>query len=647
MIWRIRWANSINNVILKKTRKRRFMKSLSLIILSFLCINFSSAQETPSGYWQQRVEYEMDVNMDVQTHRFTGEQKLTYYNNSPDTLTNIYYHLYFNAFQPGSMMDMRSLTIEDPDRRVGSRISQLSDDEIGYQHINSLQQKGKDLAYKISGTILEVSLNEPILPGEKSVFTMEFEGQVPVQIRRSGRDNAEGISYSMSQWYPKLCEYDHRGWHTNPYIGREFHGVWGDFDVKITIDPSYTIGGTGYLQNPDKIGHGYQSEGEEVANSDKPLTWHFIAPEVHDFMWAADPDYTHTKIQVPDGPMMHFFYQATEENRAAWEALPETMVRAMQFMNETFGVYPYEQYSFVQGGDGGMEYPMATLITGNRSAGSLVGVSVHEMIHSWFQGVLATNESLYPWMDEGFTSFASSLTMQHLSGTENGNPHQGSYNGYFFMANSGNEEPLTTHSDMYHTNRSYGINAYSKGAVFLAQLGYVIGNDNLMKGMRRYFNTWKFKHPTSIDLIRVMEKTSGIQLDWYLENFAYTTNKIDYGIKDVTGVDDETLITLERVEEMMMPVDLYIEYTDGSTEILYIPLRIMRGEKPVENMDVSRITKEAWPWTYPTYTLKINRPVTEIKSIEIDPTERMADIDRTNNVFDGVNSIKIYKDPTR
>ncbi len=622
-------------------------KRSGLLFLFIVTALWGHAQRNSGTYWQQRVSYEMEVDMDVNTHRFSGKQKLTYYNNSPDTLNRIFYHLYFNAFQPGSMMDVRSRTIADPDDRVGSRIAELSDDEIGYQHITSLKQGRDELTWKVSGTILEVTLAEPVLPGEESEFTMEFNGQVPKQIRRSGRDNAEGISYSMSQWYPKICEYDYRGWHANPYIGREFHGVWGDFDVKITIDPSYTVAGTGYLQNPDEIGHGYESNEEEVKASDEPLTWHFVAPNVHDFMWAADPDYTHTKIQVPNGPVLHFFYQATDENRENWEKLPEDMVRAMNYVNENFGKYPYEQYSFVQGGDGGMEYPMATLITGNRSYRSLLSVSVHEMIHSWFQGLLATNESLHPWMDEGFTSFASARTMAFLSGSDNPNPHRGAYSRYFDMARSGNEEPLTTHSDMYHTNRAYGINAYSKGAVFLAQLAYVIGEENMMKGMRRYFNAWKFKHPTPVDLIRVMEKTSGIQLDWYLENFVYTTKKIDYGIQDVTGVGEATLVTLQRVEQMMMPVDLYVEYTDGTTEILYIPLRIMRGEKPVEDMEAARITLEAWPWTYPVYSLKINRPISEIKRMVIDPTLRMADIDRSNNTFEGVDKIEVFTDPTK
>jgi len=604
------------------------------------------AQPKSMNYWQQGIEYNMDIDMDVNTHKFQGKQEITYYNNSPDTLNKVYYHLYFNAFQPGSMMDMRSLNIADPDRRVGDRISKLNDDEIGYQHVKSLKQDGKAVTYKVDGTILEVRLSKPIMPNSKTKLNMEFEGQVPVQIRRSGRDNAEGVSYSMSQWYPKLAEYDYLGWHTNPYIGREFHGVWGDFDVKLTIDETYTVGGTGYLQNPKDIGHGY-ADGEGKAKNGK-LTWHFKAPKVHDFMWAADPDYKHTTAKVPNGPTLHFLYQENEDNKENWAKLPELMVNAMQFLNDNFGKYPYEQYSFIQGGDGGMEYPMATLITGNRNFNSLLGVSVHELIHSWYQGVLATNESLYPWMDEGFTSYASDIVMQHLLNPgSDANPHEGSYAGYFYQANSGDEEPLTTHADHYSTNRSYGINSYSKGAVFLHQLSYVIGQDVFMTGMKRYYNTWKFKHPTSIDFIRVMEKVSGIQLDWYLEHFVYSTNQIDYGIKTALGKGDATFVTLEKVKEMMMPVDVYVEYNDGSKEIYYIPLRIMRGAKDVEDENTQRMTLEEWPWTNPTYTLKINKSASDIKKIEIDASKRMADIDRSNNVLDFGANTKAYEDPTK
>lgn len=614
------------------------MKYLFLTILYLMSfINFAQNRT----YWQQKVNYEMSIDMDVETHQFKGKQKLNYTNNSPDTITQVYYHLYFNAFQPGSMMDVRSRNISDSDRRVGSRIAALNENEIGYQHIKSLNQNGKKVSYEVQGTILQVNLNEPILPGKSAEFDMNFEGQVPVQIRRSGRDNAEGISYSMSQWYPKLAEYDYMGWHTNPYIGREFHGVWGDFDVKITIDSKFVLGGTGYVQNGDEVGYGY---GTEPKKRPSKLTWHFKAPMVHDFMWAADPDYKHTTAKVANGPTLHFLYQDDDDYKEVWEKLPEYMVKAMSYVSDNFGKYPYEQYSFIQGGDGGMEYPMATLITGNRKFESLLGVSVHEMIHNWYQGLLATNESLYEWMDEGFTSYAEDETSAYLLEENMEESHAGSYRGYFIMANSGNEEPLTTHADHYKTNRSYVINAYYKGAVFLGQLDYIVGRNAFEKSMRRYFNEWKYKHPTPNDLIRIMEKESGMQLDWYLEHFTNTTNQIDYGINSVVSKDNKTFITLERHGDMMMPIDLNISYKDGSTEVVYIPLRIMRNNKNVEGIELNK--KEAWPWTYPTYTLELERPTSDIETIEIDNSKKMADINRSNNMIIIDDAMKPFTDPT-
>ena len=203
--------------------------------------------------WQQHVKYSMEVDLDVNSHQFQGTQKLIYTNNSPDTLNRVFYHLYFNAFQPGSMMDVRSRTISDPDSRVGKRISKLKESEIGYLRVQSLSQDQQPLEYQTEGTILEVELDKPLYPGQSTTFDMSFNGQVPLQIRRSGRDNEEGISYSMSQWYPKLAEYDHMGWHANPYIGREFHGVWGDFELRLKIDKNYVVAATGHLQNKAQV----------------------------------------------------------------------------------------------------------------------------------------------------------------------------------------------------------------------------------------------------------------------------------------------------------------------------------------------------------------------------------------------------------
>lgn len=591
---------------------------LSVIALMFSC----GATENPiqnskkttkvseNSYWQQHVDYAMEIDMDVNSFQYKGKQKLVYTNNSPDVLNRVYYHLYFNAFQPGSEMDVRSRTIKDPDPRVGDRINKLQPNEIGYIKVNSLKQNGTTISHETVGTVLEVKLNQPIQPGESVTFDMVFDAQVPVQIRRSGRNNKEGVALSMTQWYPKLAEYDDEGWHADPYIGREFHGVWGDFDVKLTIDKNYVVGGTGYQQGEPKVKSGKK-------------TIHFKAPKVHDFTWAADPDFIHDTMQVPNGPMLHFYYKKDLEQKYLdnWKNLQPETVKLMQFFSENVGKYPYEQYSVIQGGDGGMEYAMSTLITGQRSFGSLVGVTAHELAHTWFQFLLATNEAKHEWMDEGFTSYISALAMNSLREEPRDNPLIGSYRGYISLANSGIEQPLTTHADRYALNGAYGRAAYSKGAVFMAQLGYIIGEDNLKKTIKKYYNDFSFKHPKPMDIVRTAERITDLELDWYLIDFAQTTNTIDYGVKAVEGKS----ITLERIGLMPMPIDLTVTYTDGSTEEFYIPLQMMRGEKPTSATIIND-----WAWAMPTYTFEANKAV---KSVEIDASQMLADVKRENNTF--------------
>ncbi len=612
-----------------------------LALLMFITI-YATAQDYR---WQQRVEYTMNASLDVTTHRVNGNQKLVYYNNSPDTLTKVYYHLYFNAFQPGSMMDERSRAIKDPDRRVTDRISKLTETEIGYQKVLSLKQDGKDTRYATEGTVLTVVLEKPLLPKSKSVFEMTFESQVPVQIRRSGRNNKEGIAYSMTQWYPKMAEYDFQGWHAYPYVAREFHSVWGDFDVTLSLDPSYVVAATGKLMNPEQVGYGYEKPGTAVKRPTGNLVWHFVAKNVLDFAWAADPDYTHDLAKVPDGPVVHFFYQKNEKTADTWLKMQDSAVKTFTFLNKTFGKYPYDSYSIIQGGDGGMEYSMCTLILGEGNTDGVIGTMVHEVTHSWFQHALANNESLYPWMDEGFTVFAASEAIASIRGTKD--PHAGSYKAYFALVASGLQEPISQHSDHYNTNRAYSTSAYSMGAVFLEQLKYLVGEKAFYAGMLRYFSTWKMRHPEPNDFIRVMEKASGLQLHWYLRYWTMTTKHIDYGVREVQASEGSTFVTLERIGEFPMPLDVMVTYTDGSQELFYVPMNELLGSKPKENNGIPRADSPGWPWVNPTYRLTIESPLNEISTIEIDPSLRLADIARANNLWNVAERAKEVKEGDR
>ena len=590
------------------------------IIFVFIAFQLSFSQ----NYWQQHVEYEMNIDVDVSDFTYDGDQSIIYTNNSNDTINKVYYHLFFNAFKPNSQMDTRSRTIRDPDRRVGSRIVALEEKDYGDISVSSLKQDGKDVYYEVNETILLARLNKPLLPGKKTKLSMVFTAQVPLQIRRSGKLNKEGVDMTMTQWFPKLAEYDAEGWHPNPYIGREFHGVWGNYSVNITIDKDYVVGGTGYLQNANEVGHGYTDK-EPKKNDSETNTWKFYAPNVHDFAWAADPDYIHDIKKSESGVDLHFFYKPTV-NVEDWKKLQDDSVLLMKFFEENIGPYPWKQYSIIQGGDGGMEYAMCTMITGERSYSSLLGVTAHEMAHAWFQHLLATNEAKHAWMDEGFTEYITSLSVNFVNNETPEFPHKSSYDRYYLLAKSGFEQAQTIHSDRYDYNFAYGASAYSKGSVFLSQLGYIIGKENLNKTLRRYYEEFKFKHPTPNDFKRIAEKVSDLELEWYLNEWTRTPHKIDYGI-DVSSLGDERVITLKRKARIPMPIEVVVSFEDGSSEMYYIPNDLLYGYKTFGD-DVYLM--EAWNWASTEYEFMVqgNKRVTKV---EIDPSKRIADVNQMDN----------------
>jgi Peptidase family M1 domain len=612
-----------------------FVKTLRPVFFLFIIQICTIRIVAQSDRWQQRVKYVMDIEMNVGNNRFMGKQLLSYTNNSPDTLKKVFYHLYWNAFQPNSMMDNRSRALghilindqPDWDFRIQNRIQLLSADEIGYQKIISLKMNGVTQPFQTEETILEVNLSKPILPNTTVHFEMEFEAQVPLQIRRSGRDNPDTkVRYSMSQWYPKICEYDYEGWHATPYVGREFYGVWGDFDVSIHIEKSYILGGTGYLQNPQEIGYGYETAGTKVVRPPgEKLTWHFYAPNVHDFVWAADPGFKHITKKLRNDLTLHLLYKTTNEQEKNWLHILDVAEVILPYMEQTYGAYPYKQYSFIHGGDGGMEYPMATLLAN-------AGGWMHEWMHSWYQGMLGTNELKYPWMDEGFTQYAAARNWGYLrKDTIADQTFKNEYESYFNYAKSNLQEPMTTYADYFSTNRAYGISSYSKGSVFMVQLGYIVGDQVLDKILLEYYREWRFKHPNADDFFRVAEKVSNIQLDWYQDFWIKSIKKVDYGIDSLWEENGKTKIRLRMLGQVPMPIDVLLQFKDGAKEMAYIPLYSMFGTKPEESKDIPRYVYEPWKWTNPVYEFEINHKLTDVTLVEIDASHRMADVNRNNN----------------
>ncbi len=598
-----------------------------------------SAQE--NGSWQQRVDYQMNIDVDEKLFQYEGEMKLIYDNKSPDVLDKVYFHLYYNAFQPGSAMDYRLQNIPDPDGRmvikegegknqkIKSKIAELKPENIGFQRIRSIRQNGKELKFKVSGTIMEVELAQPVSPDSQAVFELKWMAQVPQIIRRGGKNSPEGVDFSMTQWYPKMAQYDQYGWHLDEYIGREFVAPFGNFDVKISIQKDYIIGASGKLQNQSEV-KGYEAT-PKIKEQNGKATWHFKAENIHDFAWAADKEFIVSKQQVPGGPEVFFVHLNKSEINENWLKAQDPTVKFFQFMSNYFGKYPWETYSIIQGGDGGMEYGTATLVTGGRNLDGLVGVIFHEAAHSWFQQLFGINETVNEWMDEGFTSYAEQLAFLNVfNHPVEPNPNPDAYAGYFDLAKSGIEEPMSLLADYYNYNYAYGVEAYVKGQVYLIQLGYIIGEENLKKTFKEFYKEWKFNHPYPNDFKRVAEKVSGLNLKWYNNLFINTTRTINYAVQTVTN----STIELKNLSNFAMPVDLYVEYKDGSKELFYIPNLELRGQKPAENLEIYKNLKrtmlEPWAWTNPDYSVKISK---EVSRVIIDPTTRLADIDYSDNIY--------------
>lgn len=619
------------------------LKYLYTLILGLFLIQTTTAQR--KGYWQQAVDYKMNIDVNEKTYQYDGNMQLKYSNNSGQSLKKVYFHLYFNAFQPGSMMDNRLSNIADPDKRMAtnigtkekpkyqSRIATLTPKQIGYQKIKSLTINGNNTSYKVDGTILEVTLPNEIEDGETATFDMTWEAQVPEQIRRSGRNSKEGVALSMAQWYPKMAHFDEFGWHLDEYIGREFIAPFGNFDVTVNINKNYILGASGVLQNPTEV-KGYVAK-PKIRAKDNKVQWHYIAKNIHDFVWAADPKFVVDSASSKQGIHVYTVYIPESDSvKTNWKTALGLATEFFDFNAKTFGAYPWPTYTIIQGGDGGMEYGTATLVTGGRNLKSLVGVIFHEAAHSWYQHLFGINETVDEWFDEGFTSYVEELAMQNLfekRGAIEANPSIDAYRAYYKLALSGKEEPASLLADYYNTNYAYSNEAYNKGQVLAVQLGYIIGKDNLDKTFLEFYKQWKFKHPTPNDFKRIAENISGINLKWYFNLFINTTRKIDYAIK--TASDKE--ITLQNKSDFAMPIDLLVTYEDGTKELFYIPLREMRGEKPAENFKIyegiKRTTLEDWNWTQPSYQINLTKK--PAKAI-IDPSLRLADVESSDNTWE-------------
>lgn len=614
-----------------------------IVFLAALVLISARALAASGDYWQQHVHYTIDVTLIDSIHSLDGTLSVIYTNNSPDTLSRVYFHLYSNAFQYGSLMEERA---KAEDAWLQYRFEKLSPKEEGRYWINTVSVNDQPATFEITGTIMRVELARPLVPGASVTLSMPFREQIPLQTRRSGWMSEQGVQYSMAQWYPKIAEYDREGWQAQEYVSHEFYGVWGDFDVTLHMPSRFTVGSSGECQNPAEAGHGYdriaqgEKQGRDQAHIGEPgmTTWKFHASPVHDFAWVAD-EYIHDWKTWNDSVTIHSIYKPNVAS--GWQDVLKYTEFALATYSDLYGQWPYRNFSTTQAGDGGMEYPQLIM---NTNGGA--GLIAHEAGHQWFYGMLGSNETREAFMDEGFTQYIASVEMQRQFGRYLGadanrswlewfvpmfDNKSDNYRSYQSLARAGYEEPLVIPHDWARE----GVNAgqvYMKTLSGLNMLEYALGDSVFARGMKQYFADWHFRHPHLIDFQRVMERVSGTDLDWFFDEWFRSTRTIDY---EAVGVDSkqrgnafETTVRLRNNQLAVMPVDLVLHYSDGSSEQATIPLSVNKGleyHKPG-----SSVYFPGWDWPVREYTGTIATPK-PVDWFEIDTSWRLQDLNWLNN----------------
>ena len=620
-------------------------------------------------YWQQDVQYKIKASLSDSNDVIWGSSLLTYTNNSPDTLNELYFHLYQNAFIKGAYLE--NLNLANGFKQKFGR------HEINGRGtlIKQLQVNGENVQLRLDNTILKVKLNRALLPGTQIEIAIDFEtyfDEDGTQRRRMKlfRDNWKNKHYDGVHWYPRICVYDRKfGWETDQHLGKEFYGDFGSFDVELSFPHHFVLDATGTLSNSEEVlpqtlraqldlknfaKKAWESEPSTIINPDpKRLTyktWKFKAINVHDFAWTADPTYRigESSFKLNNGQEVKVIALAQEPHAAGWQDACAFTARVMQIYSADFGNYMYPKMIVADARDG-MEYPMLTLDGG--SSPGYFGLLAHEVGHNWFFGMVGNNETYRASLDEGFTQFLTHWSTTRLLGEVKSNAHaKGYYNkavepvnlrestvylGYINDAITNEDMPLNTHSDDFNSALGHGGGyraVYYKTATMLYNLQYVLGDSLFLLCMKSYFNTWKNCHPYFEDFRNSIIHTSKIDLNWFFDQWLETTKKIDYKLykPHLKGINEQGNyvyeIKLKRKGEMQMPIDLQGTTETGKSISYTIPNTYF---VKAEATNVLPMWK-GWGILNTSYQTQIESPE-KIKYLQIDSSFRLADINLLNN----------------
>ena len=620
--------------------------------------NYWQNKKPHSDYWQQDVYYTINANINEQTDQIEGTEKLTYWNNSPDDLNVVYFHLYQNAFQPEShhahLNEQNNNNIEYGPYEVNKKGTE----------VHKITSQGRKILLEQDNTILKVHLSKPIKSGESIDFDIEFTTYFGLGAmgRRMKKFNSNGKThYDGAHWYPRISVYDAKfGWTTDQHLGKEFYGNFGAFDVELTFAANYIVDATGFLLNRNELLPKDLSEKLNIVNfKDKPWneaaseiikynpeerkTWKFHAENVHDFAFTADPSY---RIGTATWNGITCYALAQEQHASKWQNAAEYAAKIIQVFSEDFGMYTYHKMIVADAQDG-MEYPMLTLDGG--SDPSYRGLLVHEIGHNWFYGQVGNNETYRAALDEGFTQFLTAWGLEKIDGdkmvqnksankyianhTKDLHPRDRSvYYSYIKDATRNNTPQLNTHSDDFGSALGHGggyRHVYYKTAAMLYNLQYVLGDELFLEAIQNYFETWKIAHPYFNDFRNSVINDTKVDLNWFFDQWMETTKDIDYAVKSakkLKGSDELYEITFERKAEMQMPIDFTVISKAGETKKYHIPNTWF-----VKKTDATILDKwYGFGKIHKLHSVIIRSPK-GIRDVVIDSTKRLADAYMVDN----------------
>jgi len=530
------------------------------------------AEHTPGvPGWQQDVHYRFAVTYAPPHFEIAGRETLAYWNLSPDTLSELYFHLYLNAYRPGSHMARRDAAHEN------WRVQDLPRKRWGSERIEGARILGGDsLHVETDDTVARLGLHEALAPGESVIVCLNFRSVIPDVPDRMGRS---GRGIFAAQWYPRVCLYDRFGWHTEQHLGSEFNGDFGAFDVRITVPGNFLVAHTGTLVNaaevlPDSILARLRSSGDSAvtiwdrsrftlpadssarAAATMPRTWIIHADSVHDFAWACDERWIWRRARW-NGIDIDTYHRAADDGH--WRDMAAEGARMMEFLSRRFGPYPYPGFSFVEEpiGAGGVEFPNIVWITPRRGSSALITrrleyLFAHELAHNWFYGMVGNNETAQAFLDEGLTSYAETATMEALYGRKGNltkpmkprwlhpsdDSRSSAWRNYLEFQGSGLEEPVVTHSDLFKNPAAYYPSVYHKTNVGLWTLRSIAGEERFDGAMREYFATWRFHHPYAEDFFASMNHALGASYDWFWRGWFLRTDAIDLKLRSMRITPD-------------------------------------------------------------------------------------------------------------